>query len=253
MPLSSLECQLCGIKFTPNRIGEIRKYCSYECAMIFRNPLCKLNNCIQCGIITRNPMFCSHSCSTIVHNSARSKKVIISKSKKIKSIRKFYGNDSWKNFIVGPYIIIYKNICAKTGIIFYSKSYQKYHPSTSTERQYYASLCKFRFSISQFPSWFNNELIIKYGWYSTPGSKKGIKNLNGVSRDHRISIEYGWLTNIDPKLISHPANCQLIPHKENQHKNVKSSITLEELLNEIQYFGILYIWPGSQELHLLRH
>jgi hypothetical protein len=34
-------------------------------------------------------------------------------------------------------------------------------------------------------------------------------NLGGVSRDHMIAVRDGFNLGIDPKLLSHPANCKL--------------------------------------------
>jgi len=52
-------------------------------------------------------------------------------------------------------------------------------------------------------------------------------NLKGISRDHMYSVSQGFQNNVDPTIISHPANCQLLIHTENQSKGDKSKITLE--------------------------
>jgi hypothetical protein len=85
-----------------------------------------------------------------------------------------------------------------------------------------------------FPEKFNLKLINEFGWYSTPGSKRnGTLNINGVSRDHLYSITDGFKNKVSPEIIRHPSNCELLLHKNNQIKNVKSKITLEELLFNI--------------------
>jgi len=71
------------------------------------------------------------------------------------------------------------------------------------------------------------DLLVKYGMYSRK------TNPSGVVRDHRLSIDFGFKNQIDPRIISHPANCEFIPHKANASKSSKSSITLQELLEEI--------------------
>jgi hypothetical protein len=143
----------------------------------------------------------------------------------------------------GSYTRIILNTCAISGKKFYAPTYQKYHPDALEGFNGYRAKCKFDFSISQFPLWFDGNIIKQYGWYSTPGSRKGIKNLNGVSRDHMLSVSDGYKLDIDPKLIAHPANLELMPHKSNQKKNMKSSITLDELKNRIKEFELLY--PNS--------
>ena len=61
------------------------------------------------------------------------------------------------------------------------------------------------------------------------------KNTNpaGVVRDHRVSVNYGFVNNIDPLIISHPANCEFLFHRDNASKSRKNSCTLEELINDI--------------------
>lgn len=99
--------------------------------------------------------------------------------------------------------------------------------------------CTFKFSIKEFPEWFSTAktLIERYGWYSP--SNRG-NNLNGCSRDHLYSISDGYKNNIDPDVISHPANCEIIPHKLNQHKHNKSTISISELYFRIALFSKQY-------------
>lgn len=104
-----------------------------------------------------------------------------------------------------------------------------YHTSMRTKVKNYKKECKFKFKIIDFPNEFNLQLIEKYGWYSP---SNGRNNLNGVSRDHMISVMEGFNNNIDPKILSHPANCQLMRHNDNISKNNKSSISVEELKKE---------------------
>ena len=59
-------------------------------------------------------------------------------------------------------------------------------------------------------------------------------NLDGVSRDHMLSVKDWFINGIDPAVISHPANCDLVLHRANQRKRSDSSITVEELLDRIK-------------------
>jgi hypothetical protein len=97
----------------------------------------------------------------------------------------------------------------------------------------YKEKCKFIFNLKDYPNKFDLNLIKKYGLYSP--SNKG-NNLDGISKDHMLSIKNGFEQNIDPIIISHPANCELLPHKKNQNKKTKSSITLTNLLEKIKYW-----------------
>jgi hypothetical protein len=197
--------------------------------MISKRKIKENITCLNCNKeLTRiQNKFCCKSCAAIYNNAH-------------KDWSKIKTGPAPKPKIIGPYSTVYFNTCAKTGLIFCSKSYQKFHPTVYADKQHYSWLCKFTFSISKYPLWFKGDIIEQYGWYSTPGSRKGILNTNGVSRDHMISVSYGYVNNIDPKIISHPANCKLLRHKDNQSKKTKCSITLDGLLLLIKDFELLY-------------
>jgi len=101
----------------------------------------------------------------------------------------------------------------------------------------YKILCKFDFNLNDYPNEFEFTLIEKYGWYK---AKNHGDNLNGISRDHMYSIMEGYKSNIDPKIISHPANCKLMIHNENVSKYNKCSITIEELIDRINKWDNKY-------------
>lgn len=102
----------------------------------------------------------------------------------------------------------------------------------------YKADAKFNFALNDYPDEFDFSLIEKYGWYSPSNSKK--PNIGGVSRDHMISVKEGFKLGIDTKLLSHPANCQLMVHSDNISKNKKSSLTLDELINRVNKWNIKY-------------
>lgn len=97
-------------------------------------------------------------------------------------------------------------------------------------KQAYHSLCDFKFGISSYPDEFNTDLIKQYGWYSAANHGN---NLYGVSRDHMFSCDEGWKQKIDPYILSHPANCQLMLHSENSSKHSNCSISLDDLKKRI--------------------
>jgi hypothetical protein len=97
----------------------------------------------------------------------------------------------------------------------------------------YKTKCKFTFDISQYVDLFDMSLVKEYGWYSP--SNKG-NNIKGVSKDHLFSVKQGFVENVDPYYISHPANCNLVLHKDNQRKRAKCSISLEELIEKVEKF-----------------
>lgn len=71
------------------------------------------------------------------------------------------------------------------------------------------------------------DLLVHLGMYSIHS------NPNGVVRDHRYPMSKGFKERVDPKIISHPANCEFLSHKKNASKSNRSSVTLEDLLREI--------------------
>lgn len=75
---------------------------------------------------------------------------------------------------------------------------------------------------------FDVELLKSVGWFS-PGGKAGKWNPNGLSRDHKVSVTDAVANGYDPYYITHPLNCELMPHIKNNKKKTKSSITYEEL------------------------
>jgi hypothetical protein len=107
----------------------------------------------------------------------------------------------------------------------------KYKPSSKEGIERYRQLCEFKFGVKSFPKEFNLKLIQEHGWYQA--ANRG-NNLDGVSRDHIISVKFGFENNIDPEIISHPANCRLMRHTSNQKKNRNSNMSLEELKGKIK-------------------
>lgn len=101
----------------------------------------------------------------------------------------------------------------------------------------YRQLCQFKFAIKDYPSEFEISLIEKYGWYK---AKNRGDNQNGVSRDHMYSVKEGFINNINPYYISHPANCLLMQQTNNIKKKANCSINFEDLKNRIESWNNKY-------------
>jgi len=97
----------------------------------------------------------------------------------------------------------------------------------------YSQMCRFKFTLEEYPKEFDLNLIKEYGWYNKD-------NPNGVSRDHMLSISYGWKRNIPPRIIKHPANCQLMLYETNRDKGWRSSLNLGKLLERIKDWNRKY-------------
>lgn len=201
---------------------------------------CTFNNYSKWGL----KKFCSRACANYREATAQR----ISKLKHTIGIKDTIKNQYGEHKRVihytfdGPFTKIYLCTCKYSGKKFYATTVKQIHPELARTKKEYTYSCQFRFGISSYPEWFSDasELITEYGWYSTPGSRKGVTNVNGISRDHLYSITDGWLNNIPPKIIRHPANCALLPHKENQSKHKKSKITIDDLYQRISSFDAKY-------------
>jgi len=215
-------------------LKEIAKYLNISYSTIIRlcnkhNLKSKFNelkseliNCLECdlpfnGNIKEKRKFCSKSCSVTFNNKVRiitedtkikTSNTLKSKNKKVIKIRLCKNC----NNVVG-----YKKIICDTCRVDY---YEYYRPSSN-----------FDFSINIYKDKFDLSLVEKYGWYSP--SNKG-NNLNGVSKDHLFSVKDGFINKVSIDVIKHPANCRLMIHRDNQVKNSKSIITLDELLKRIE-------------------
>jgi len=111
----------------------------------------------------------------------------------------------------------------------------KYPKSNAIGIKRYRQLCEFDFNLKKYSDKFNFELIKKHGWYK---AKNCGNNSNGINRDHMYSIKDGFLNNVNPIIIKHPANCELLLHQDNLKKHGRSSITLNELLERIKHWDI---------------
>ncbi len=218
---------------------------------IIKNKEYECKNCGNTFIdsVKSNRKFCSKSCANTFNSLGRKH----SNETKNKISEKLYGqkrsdetkekisgenNPNWKGGITNK--IIKKdgkrkckyceefNIDKKRNLICDNCKFNYY--------KLYRPECEFNFDIIKYKDWYDFKLVEVHGWYSP--SNKG-NNLNGVSRDHKFSVKDGFINKIDPKIISHPANCELMIHGENSSKNDKSSITLKELKKLIE------LWDGS--------
>lgn len=93
----------------------------------------------------------------------------------------------------------------------------------------------FKFNVFNYPELFDLEMLKEKGFYSAGGNNK-VVNMEGLARDHRVSVDDAIKNNYDPYYISHLINCQLIPQMENSKKHSKSCITYEQLVQEVEVY-----------------
>lgn len=208
-------CLYCYKNFIAKKF-EKRKFCNSSCAASYNNKRRDRNN-------VKNKLMNCSLCNTEVEVNKHTSKIHCKKCKpKGIKLRK----NKIRRFCKG----------CKNEFNLYNKIYCencKYEYFTL-----YRPSCKFKFSLKDFPEEFDLDLIKKYGWYS-PSNKNN--NLKGVSRDHMYSVKSGFENSIDPSVISHPANCKLMPHNKNSSKNSSNSISLKNLLERIEEWNTKYL------------
>lgn len=200
------------------------------------------NECRICNKVltyeVRYNKFCSHSCSANFTNRERinngwemsleSKNKISEKLSKIHK-KPVSQKTSWKNNIVGVFSKIFFCTCKKCSLKFVEQTPKRLCFSCKRQTQRATDIYKFSFNVYDYPDLFDLSLIEKHGWFSQGGKKRKIKNINGVSRDHRVSVSEALKNNYDPYYITHVCNCQLMLHSVNNKKKGRSSISYEEL------------------------
>jgi len=211
-----IKCLNCN-KLITTTAKQNKKFCNHSCSTIFNNKHKsyvfgkKMLKCSECGIdveVDKRAGTCSCIvCKEKLNRERYEQRIGLKKCKSC-------GQVNSKKYT------IYCDECRYT-------YYELYRPS-----------CKFKFNPLSFPEWLDCDLILKHGRYSP--SNKG-NNLKGVSLDHMYSVKDGFINNISPDIISHPANCKIMVHNENSSKHSNSSISIDELLLRIENFNETYL------------
>jgi len=238
-------CLGCDIEFE-DYINNDRKFCSKSCSISYNNKKRNLDytttksaKCGDCDCDIEINLRASVNnclCAECKANNRKEYDKIINtnlktEKRKPKSKKRKPKSDQ-------PTKLPIVRICKKCNINTL-KARKKYCDTCKYDYYHiYRPRCEFKFSLDEYPDGFNFDLITEHGWYS-PTNKKN--NLTGVSRDHIYSVKNGYENKIDPLIISHPANCKLMLHNENNSKNTNSNITIEELLNKISEWDKKYL------------
>jgi hypothetical protein len=233
-----------------------------------------LKQCKQCGETFKpggSQLFCGHSCAASFSNAERVKngyvvteehkqrtaksviKSLISKGHTPKKVRTNVIHRKIKPVIIyskpvivpvhettknasGPFSYIYTCSCKHCGIKFTSRIKKQY---CDVHRTLYSNSSKagykFTFNVYYYPELFDIDLLNKVGWFS-PGGTAGTWNINGLSRDHKVSVTESIKNNYDPFYITHPLNCQLMTHSENNKKKTQSSMSYNDLITLVDNY-----------------
>jgi hypothetical protein len=227
------------------------------------------NTCAHCKKVLpykrKNNKFCSHSCSTTYYNQRRVdtgwELSIQQRSKIAETLRnrpnkptppKIYRCRKCKASYLtahdakiccpsstkprpkpirnydGPFSKICLCRCKVCNTTFYAATQKQFCTLHKNQHSNKRAEFRFRFNIFDYEDIFDLTLLKTVGFYG-PGGKSGKWNLTGLSRDHKVSVSDAIKYNYDPYYISHPCNCELMPHSANDKKKGNSSISYDEL------------------------
>lgn len=199
------------------------------------------NFCVNCKRALpydeRNKKFCNHKCSAVNSNLRRKENGwVLSSESKLKigksiTITNILKGIKPQDKLKGDFCRIFNLSCKFCKSKFFSRNKSivclkcKHLKYNSNKDEF-----SFKFNIYNYPELFDLNKLKNIGWVSFGGKRGGIKNLNGLSRDHKVSIDEAKRNKYDPYYISHPLNCDLMPMKDNNKKKTKSSIKYEDLI-----------------------
>lgn len=218
------------------------------------------NYCKECSSVIpynkRSNIFCSHTCSATASNRERIKNGYIISDLVRESIRnklKSYNKScriSRKSLVgfSGPHTKISFKTCKFCSLGFVTPTSKRtricdkcQHLKWNNNKDKYS----FRFNVFDYPDLFDLDQLKLVGWVSFGGKRGGTKNPKGLSRDHRVSVFEAKKFNYDPYYISHPVNCELMPHTTNNKKKTKSSITYTKLIESVNAYDSRVITEKS--------
>lgn len=230
MALITKSCTHCGKLFEADSREHNRgnaKYCSRECSHQAKKRPAK--QCPVCGTLHRKEGdHCSRRCGNTGRKHTEETKQLISSSMRIlrDQVCQYCGTQ-FQNTRIHKYCSVNCSHSAR------KDNYRK----NRNQQLNYRHDCRFQFALNEYPDEFDFTLIEQHGWYT---AKNRGGNTNGVSRDHMVSVKWGYENGIDPSIISHPANCQLLRHNENVSKGKKNAITIDELMVRISEWDKKY-------------
>lgn len=259
-------------KLTQNQLDKLDRIAQYNL-----NP----KRCARCS----NPLeyqkqhsnqFCSNSCSAQTHNAkrgARSEETRLRISKTLKSKDKKTSLLCKISFCVICHSVIknrYGKVCSRSCQNKMTSQQRLQHPvkmSQETEwKRRYALYCHYADVPVSFDEFKTKKQNDETAWtlyrkqcrflfrakLSVLEKVKGydlLKNSNPVYReyslDHMLSVSYGFYNDVDPTIIAHPANCEVLTISENSRKGSSCSITLEELKKRINDWNIMVRGHGN--------
>lgn len=248
--LISIKCDNCGCEndHLVKRVrlaikaGTKQTFCNLQCKSAYYT---KINTrlCEHCNneFVKKHKEqnFCSKSCSNTYtnlnrkHSDETKKKISNALSNKkfspkctSKKFHKLYKDENYSKLYFSSCLNCGFKGAYKNDIRYCKKCQNEYSENGRTKYN-------FTFNVYKYPDLFDVKLLEEYGWYRTKGKNK---NLSGLSRDHKVSVNEAKKYKYDSYYIKHPINCELMFHCENKSKGTNSSITYEELVKLVDEY-----------------
>jgi hypothetical protein len=180
-----------------------------------------------------NYKFCSRSCGAMIANAMRDQSVY---QKQVDTLRVRIEQNEYQTIkkVHWPTSRVSFGVCAVCQTAFRARGNTKYCSSLCKAKggiKPYRRACKFKISKTTYPELFDTALLEKHGWYRAANHPLGY-NPRGATWDHLFRIEDGFRAGVDPDIMSHPANAEMISWEDNfARKN--SKLTLDELMQRI--------------------
>lgn len=246
-------CKGCNIPI-PYEIASYQLYCSKSCSTSHTNKgrvksnetRVKISNTLKSH---RTPLNCS---SKPIIKKTKKKYNPPSKQNKIFTVRIGIKNIKTNSVRIAKHLTqvviknklkdttyptskVFYNTCSHCFALFTKRAAMRYcddHSNLykSQNRNRYA----FTFNVYDYPELFDIDLIKEKGWHSHGGRYK--YNPNGLTRDHKVSVNESIKNGYDPYYIKHPLNCEIMTFAANNVKKTSSSMSYEDLKKQVDEY-----------------
>lgn len=204
------------------------KFCSHSCSAIYSNAPVKgtikielaesiqsRKDKLQTYFISYCKIYRCHNCNK--NYASKDLRMLCKQSHKPTRVAKVPHINQPKIIANGDYSKLCNCTCKFCKLPFVCKSALQYCNKHRLEAANKRAIYKFKFNVFNYPTLFDLNLLTTIGFYG-PGGKSKKWNMCGLSRDHKVSIADAITHNYDPYIISHPMNCELMPHSKNNSK-----------------------------------
>lgn len=186
--------------------------------------------------------FCNSSCAAAGNNALRGGHSPETRAKIAESTRQAHRAKPQKppatpkaflRRVEGPFCKLITCRCAHCDKAFVARQARKYcdeHANLYGREGRYQFA--FAFNPFDYPDIFSTEDLraIQAKGFWNPA------NPNGLTRDHKVSVNSAIREGLDAFYIRHPLNCELLPWLENNRKKTANSITYEELMAQVDAY-----------------